>query len=290
MLEGIAYCLQYPGINAIILRKTIPDLKRTVIDKFEADIPRKLYDRGSQEKGSYNKSDHTVYFPPELVDHYVIRPDDPDIIDPVIDPVTGEIKKIWRQSKLQFGACEREADVGKYLSTEYAFIGFEELCEFPFLIYDALEGRNRTAIVGAFPSLMSRKNPKGIGKPFACMCSATNPMGIGWGWTKKVFIEKKPCAGMKPDKYNPNDYGFVHSVVDQNPIYAKDKQYLDSLEKSPNADRIRWGKLDVVSGQYFDNWDVNRHVGRRRISSSSHGNLCGLAGTGDSRITPQLSL
>ena len=239
MMEALAYCLQYPGINALILRKTIPDLKRTVIDKFEADVPKSVYERGSQGKGTYNKSDHIVYFPPEFVDEY-----DPETLQPVMNPTTGKVNKVWKQSKLYFGACEREQDVSKYLSTEYAFIGFEELGEFPFMIYDALENRNRTTVPGVFP----------------CMGAATNPMGIGWGWIKRVFIDKKPCAGMNPEKYNPNDYGYVHSTVDQNPILIKDKAYVNSLEKSPLRDKIRWGKLDAVTGQYFDNWDVNRHI------------------------------
>lgn len=255
MMEGVAMCIEFPGVECVILRKTVPDLKRTVIAKFESDIPKSVYERGSQEKGTYNKSDHIVYFPPELVEEY-----DPDTLEPVINPSTGMINKVWRQSKLQFGACEREQDVGKYLSTEYAFVGFEELGEFPFLIYDALEGRNRTTIVGAYPSLRTKKNPKGIGRVFPVMCSVTNPMGIGWGWIKKVFIDKKPCAGMDKDKYNPNDYGYVHSTVDQNPILIKDKAYINSLEKSPLRDKIRWGKLDSVTGQYFDNWDPNRHI------------------------------
>src|SRR5262252_5807811 len=66
LMEAILYCQQIPGSNSIILRKTIPDLKRTVIDKFLSDIPKGVYERGSQEEGTYNQSDHIVYFPPVL--------------------------------------------------------------------------------------------------------------------------------------------------------------------------------------------------------------------------------
>ena len=84
-MEAIIHCIEYPGSNSIILRRTIPDLKRTVLDKFENDIPKSLYERGSQERGTYNKSDHIVYFPPVLVDDW-----DPDTDTPIIDPATGE--------------------------------------------------------------------------------------------------------------------------------------------------------------------------------------------------------
>lgn len=209
--EAIFHCLEYPGSNSLLLRKTIPDLKRTVIDQFLSKIPREIYQ-------SYNQTDHIVFFNP--------------------DPVTK------RQSKLYLSACERDDDVAKFLSTEYVFIGFEELGEFSFAVWDALVGRNRCPIPGSIPS----------------MAGVTNPMGVGWSWIKKVWVEHKPFTGMNPETYNPNDYEYVHSTVDDNPVYAKDFKYIQKLESSPRKDLIRWGKLDAVGGLYFDNWDLTRHV------------------------------
>jgi phage terminase large subunit len=213
--EAIFHALEYPGSNSLILRKTIPDLKRTVIDKFLSDVPKRLYQ-------FYNQTDHIVYFHP--------------------DPITG------KQSKLYLSACERDEDVGKFLSTEYVYIGFEELGEFSFAVWDALKDRNRCPIPG------SR----------ACMAAATNPTGVGWGWIKKLWIQKKPFIGMDPAKYDPNDYEYIHSTVDDNPIYSKDAEYIKSLESGPARDVRRWGKMDGVTGNYFDNWDETRH---RRPSS-----------------------
>ena len=239
LMEAIMVCQEFPGVNAIILRKTMPDLKRTVIDKFDADVPKGLYERGSQEKGTFNKSDHIVFFPPQWKPLY-----DPVTLEPIISPIDGKHQHGWKQSKLYFAACETEKDVGKYLSTEYAFVGFEELGEFPYSIYDAMEGRCRSTIPGVI----------------ARMGAATNPMGVGWSWIKKVFIDKVPCAGMDRDKYDPNDYVYIHSTVDDNPILIKDASYIASLEKSPLRDRVRWGKLDASTGQYYDNWEEARHV------------------------------
>lgn len=233
LMEGILHCEEVPGSNNILLRKTIPDLKRTVIDKFVADIPKGLYERGSQEKGTYNQSDHIVYWPPVLQWN-----------DDGTPKIGADGEQEYKQSKLYFGACERIEDVSKYLSTEFLFIGFEELGEFPFPIWDAFLGRNRCPIPGSFP----------------CMAGATNPMGIGWGWIKKLFVDKQPVFGMDPDKYNPRDYFFIHSTVDQNPIYSEDKAYINALESSPLREKIRWGRLDSVTGQYFDNWDPANHI------------------------------
>lgn len=234
LMEAIMHCVEYPGTNSIILRKTIPDLKRTVIDKFEADVPKAMYEYGCQELGTFNKSDHIVYFPPVK---------DLDALgNPIIDQVTGLPKTL--QSKLYFAACDRIEDVGKYLSTEFVFVGFEELGEFPYLIYDAMEGRNRCAIPNSRP----------------CMAAATNPMGIGWGWIKKLWIDQKPVYGMDPEKYNQRDYAYVHSTVDDNPILIKDKKYVESLEKSPLREKIRYGNIETVSGQYFANFVEHLYV------------------------------
>lgn len=214
LMEAFFHALEYPGSDSIILRKTVPDLKRTVIDKFLSDVPRWAYER-------YNQSDHIVYFHPQ-------------------EDKAG--RKV--QSKLRFGACEREADVGKYLSTEYVFVGFEEMGEFSFAIFDALAGRNRApSIPGARP----------------CLAGATNPYGIGWSWIKKLWVDKKPFQGMDAEKYNPADYEYFHSTVDQNPLLRVDKEYINRLEASPLRDKIRWGKLDSVTGQFFDNWEPQRH-------------------------------
>jgi terminase large subunit-like protein len=239
LMEAVGQCLDWPGANAIILRKTIPDLKRTVIDKWESDVPKSLYERGSQERGTFNKSDHIVYFPPRMVDEY-----DPITGELILDARTGKPRKVLRQSKLYFAACERIQDVGKYLSTEFVFVGFEELGEFPYMIYDAMEGRNRCTIPGSRP----------------CMASATNPMGVGWGWIKRLWIDHKPVQGMDPEKYDPEDYQYVHSTVDDNPILIKDQKYVESLEKSPLREKIRWGNIETISGLYFANFDESFHV------------------------------
>jgi len=233
LMEGIFHAIEFPSSNSIIIRKTVPDLKRTVIDKFLSDVPKALYERGSQERGTYNSSDHIVYFPPV-----------PQFNKDGTPKIAPGGKQEMLQSKLYFAACERIEDVGKFLSTEFVYIGFEELGEFPYLIWDAFEGRNRCSIPGAR----------------ACMAGATNPMGIGWGWIKRLWIDKLPVKGMNPDKYDRNQYWFVHSTVDDNPIYRENKEYIETLEKSPNRDKIRWGRLDSVSGQYFANWDAQRHV------------------------------
>jgi len=258
--EGIFHAIEFPGSDNTIVRKTMPDLKRTVIDKFETDVPRELYD-------SFNKTENIVYFHPvirrrievDLVNGgsrwqktsdatqcFVLSGGKDcfaqDLPEQQHCPYCADFQRV--RSTYRFGACETDKDIGKFLSTEYLYIAFEELGEFPFSIWDAFAGRNRCTIPGCRP----------------CMAGATNPMGIGWGWIKKVFVDHIPAHGMDAKKFNPADYAYFHSTVDQNPIYRNDREYLETLEKSPNAARIRWGKLDAVSGNYFDNFHPDIHV------------------------------
>lgn len=223
--EAIFHALEYPGSESILLRKTIPDLKRTVISKFQADVPKELYER-------YNESDHIVYFHPQ--------PKFDEYGEPVYK---ADGKQDTVQSKLYFAACERDADVNKYLSTEFVFIGFEELGEFSFAIWSAMTLRNRCPVPGSRP----------------CMAGATNPFGVGWHWIKKLWVQKQPIVGMDPLTYDPDDYEYIHSTVDDNPIYIKDSAYVNALNASPIRDIVRHGKLDAVSGMYFDNWNPERH-------------------------------
>lgn len=223
LMEAIFHCLEYPGAEAIILRKTIPDLKRTVISKFLADVPRELYQR-------FNEGDHIVWFHP----HPKFDENGNQLFKPDGTPETV-------QSKLYFAACEREKDVGKYLSTEYVFIGFEELGEFPFGVWSALADRNRCPIPGSRP----------------CMAGATNPFGVGWAWIKKLWVQGKTVEGMDADLFDPADYEYFHSTVLDNPIYSNDAEYVRRLMMSPNRAVVYEGKLDQVSGLYFENYDAD---------------------------------
>jgi hypothetical protein len=150
-------------------------------------------------------------------------------------------------SELRFGFCTNENDVYQYQGAEFLFIGLDELTHFTLKQWQYLSSRNR--------------HP---GK-FARMAGATNPGNIGHAWVKALWIDKKPAPGMdEPEKYNPDDYEFVRALVSDNPIYANDKNYLatlDSLGKDLRRALLE-GLWDQFAGQYFDNFDYARHVGR----------------------------
>ena len=105
LLKHFLYCMRYPGAKCLLLRKTFPELKRSLILTSLELIPREL--------GKYNDAEKVWRF------------------------VNG--------SRLEFGYCERETDVTKYQSAEYDRIGFDESTHFTEYQFRYMLSRNRGA-------------------------------------------------------------------------------------------------------------------------------------------------
>lgn len=153
-------------------------------------------------------------------------------------------------SKLYFGHAENCSvkDLNQYLSASFSFIGVEETGEFPFDVWDFLLGSNRNKVEGPTPT----------------MAGATNPYGIGYGWIKTLFIEKRPVAQLEGGSaYDPENYFYNHSTLMDNPhLMRKDPDYINRLNLlSPELrKKMLYGDLDSISGQYFTNFSPARHV------------------------------
>src|SRR3984957_20627575 len=152
-------------------------------------------------------------------------------------------------STTRFGYCAAENDVYQYQGAEFLFIGIDELTLFTLRQWQFLTSRNRCPIARTFPN----------------MAGATNPGNIGHAWVKSLWIDKQPAPGMEsPEGYDPRDYDFVSARVHDNPIYAADQNYLKTLAALPSHLRRAFldGDWEVFAGQYFDNFDVTRHIAR----------------------------
>ena len=156
----------------------------------------------------------------------------------------------WKNgSTTRFGFCQNESDVYQYQGAEYLFIGIDELTHFTLKQWQFLSSRNRCPVPGTF----------------ATMAGATNPGNIGHAWVKALWIDKKPAPGMENSgEYRPNEYEFIRARIEDNPIYAKNKNYLATLRALPTAQRKAFleGEWDELAGQYFDVFDLDRHTAR----------------------------
>ena len=156
----------------------------------------------------------------------------------------------WRNgSTTRFGYCRNENDVYQYQGAEFVFIGLDELTHFTLKQWQFLTSRNRCPIPGSRPS----------------MAGATNPGNIGHAWVKALWVDKVPPPGCEgAEQYHPGDYEFIRAKIEDNPIYANDKNYLKTLGALPEKLRKAFleGNWDVFAGQYFDLFEVQRHTAR----------------------------
>lgn len=103
VLEKLLYALRYPGSKQLILRRSYPELEKSIIRTALAVYPQSLF--------QYNSTKHTGVF------------------------ANGSI--------LDFGYCAAENDVYQYQGAEYDAIGFDELTHFTAGMYDYLRSRLR---------------------------------------------------------------------------------------------------------------------------------------------------
>lgn len=105
LIDNLVYAAQYPGIKQLILRRTFPELERSLIRTFLELYPKEMY--------SYNTSKHTITF--------------------------------HNGSLTDFGFCDNEKDVYKYQSMEYDVIRIDEATHFSGTMYEYLRSRIRGA-------------------------------------------------------------------------------------------------------------------------------------------------
>lgn len=123
LMEAIVQALEVPNNRCLLLRRTFPELEKSLIMKSLLVIPKGL--------GKYNDGKKRWTF------------------------VNGSI--------LEFGFCENEKDVTKYQSAEYGFIGFDELTHFTEFQYTYMLSRLRSTVPGVWPRIRAATNPGGEG-------------------------------------------------------------------------------------------------------------------------------
>lgn len=161
------------------------------------------------------------------------------------------LRKFWNESKkllslpngstLQFCHCQNEKDVDLYQGREFHDLGIDEVGQWSETMFRKLHSSNRSSK----PGIKARAALTG------------NPGGIGHGWLKRIFIERR-----FNDRENGDDYGFIQALVDDNQaLITNDPEYLRKLEAEPNEalrKAWRWGDWDIFAGQFFQ--EISRDV------------------------------
>ena len=144
-------------------------------------------------------------------------------------------------SRLMLGYLSDHGDLLRYQGQEYDIIAVDEATQIDEEMFLVLAASLRGA--NSFPKRMY----------LTC-----NPGGVGHGWVKRLFIDKNYRAGE-----NPADYCFVPACIyDNQALMREDPSYVKRLETLPETLRAAWlhGKWDVFSGQFFPEFDENRHI------------------------------
>jgi len=105
LIDALVYASKYPGSKQLILRRSFPELERSLIRTALEMYPKEIY--------TYNSSKHTMTF--------------------------------RTKSLIDFGYCDTDKDVIKYQSLEYDTIRFDEATHFTQYQYEYLGTRLRGA-------------------------------------------------------------------------------------------------------------------------------------------------
>lgn len=210
--------VERPRFQGLILRRTYKELEESLIER--------------SKRGGINKDGIQI----------------PSFYDFGAD--YNEQKKKWRfpsGATLTFGHAEEESDVRKYDTSEFQYIGFDELTSFTEFQYKFLAFARCRSIDPSLPP---------------DVCSATNPGGPGHGWVRKRFVEPAPKGG----KIIAERIGgelikriFIQAFVTDNPkLMENDPLYIKRLEMLPDAEKAAklYGDWWTFSGQVFNEWRV----------------------------------
>lgn len=164
-----------------------------------------------------------------------------------------QLRNFWNESKklltlpnnstLQFCHCNNETDVDLYQGREFHDLAIDEAGQWPESMFRRLQGSNRSSVMGISPRSILTGNPG----------------GIGHGWLKRLFIEKR-----FNERERSSDYAFIQALVDDNQaLMDNDPAYVQRLEAEPNEalrKAYRYGDWDIFAGQFFQEISKQVHV------------------------------
>lgn len=162
------------------------------------------------------------------------------------------LRQFWNDSKkllslpngstLEFCYCESEKDLPRYQGREFHDLAIDEAGQWKEDTFRTLWGSNRSSIPGLKPR---------------CVLTG-NPGGIGHGWLKRIFIERR-----FNERERPQDYNFIQAFVkDNQALMDADPDYVHKLQTEPN-EALRKAYLDgdweIFAGQFYQELDRNIH-------------------------------
>lgn len=242
-----------PGHVSLLLRTTLPELRRSLIRRMQIRFAQ----MGVAAKLRRNDNLTAYYFP------------------------NGSI--------IEFGFCNSEGDVDRYLSAEYDFIGFDEASKFSPYAIQMIQSRCRTTTAkrsrGIHPHVALGTNPGGLAHRYLkrlCIDGTNKGAAIavynvdnGGLDTEAVLDGKIIASRLLPfplnaeqaqtiragiDETSEITVGFVPSLVSDNPHI--DPAYIKRLKALNATDRAQYleGDWDAIEDRAFPMFSRAIHV------------------------------
>lgn len=214
--------VRYPGFRGLLLRRTFPELRRSVV--------LRSLERFDRTKARYVVTENTW--------------------------------KFTNGSLIEFGYVENDLDVYQYQSAEYDCVAWDELTQWPagpdetqgfaaypyLYLFSRVRSRRSMLARGYVPHVIAATNPGGIGGTWvkrrfvdvsAPNVRTVHPLAGGRSGTR-IFI---------PARLADNRY------IDYDQYSASLANLGDELRRA-----LLDGSWDVVEGQYFTEWSRDLHV------------------------------
>lgn len=219
-ISAIRWCLEVPGIQTYLFRRTLPDLRDNHL-RGPTSFFVLLADGISDGRVQYKSVENEFYF---------YRNDAPPSI-------------------LHMCYCDSENDVEKYRGAEIHVLLIDELTHFSEYQYRFLRSRVRRAGL-VVPPQYEKRIPR--------IETASNPGSIGHAWVKRTFISPKPAWEIwkAPASEGGMLRQFIPAKLQDNPhLMREDPEYAQRLQGLGADNLVRAmleGDWDLVAGQAFE--------------------------------------
>ena len=155
-------------------------------------------------------------------------------------------------SRILFRYCDSDRDADRFQGTEVDVLFVDEATQQPETRMDKLRACVRG--VNDFPKRVY----------YTC-----NPGGVGHGWVKRLFLDRRFRSGERAE-----DYVFIPSrVTDNTALMRADPEYLRRLEALPPKLREAWlhGNWDIFEGQFFEEFRLSPDLDAARAAGCELG-------------------
>jgi hypothetical protein len=224
--EAIAICLQIPGCDVAIFRRTHTELEHDLINRFLKYVPRHI--------AKYNDSK--------------------------------KIARFYNGSRLLFCYCHTERDKFRYQSDQWTALIIDQAEHFTESIALYLFSRVRTSIPGVHCKIRLTANPGGVGHAWLkARYVAPAPEDLGDRPLPNHDGEIwRPLPNPNLADDDPLTRAFIQAKMTDNvPGMIADPKYVQRIRANPNEQLRRMleeGDWDAFEGQMFSMWKPSKLV------------------------------